>query len=162
VSDRCRAAIRAILERARVRRTPRRKPDLERGRTVYLEACAACHATDGSGKDAPAAMDPPPPDILHPRKNWTPYEMFNRITYGGAETAMPTFKEGLGESNRWDVVFYLFAERWPPCTAPVPPMRASELALLGDFELSNMFPYGAAACLRRAFLPPADDGRSRR
>jgi hypothetical protein len=72
---------------------------------------------------------------------------------------MPAFDPGLSARDRWDIVFYLFAVRWPPCAAR-PPARlarlpADELALLGDFELGNRFGYGAAACLRRDFLPPA-------
>ena len=80
--------------------------------------------------------------------------MFNRVTFGGYETAMPSFEEGLAAGERWDLVFWLFAERWPPCVRALPPLRADELALLGDFELGNQFGYGAAACLRRSFLPP--------
>ena len=81
--------------------------------------------------------------------------MFNRITYGGIETAMPSFEAGLSVQERWDVVFWLFAERWPPCTKPLPPLRADQLAVLGDYELGNQYGYGAASCLRRDFLPPA-------
>ncbi|HTD26500.1 MAG TPA: cytochrome c [Candidatus Elarobacter sp.] len=151
-----RALIDRIVERAQLRRTPRLKPDLANGRRVLAEACAPCHGSDGS--DAPpaitAALDPPPPNILHPPHNLTPYEMFNRVTYGGVGTAMPSFEQGLTEAERWDVVFYLFAERWWPCEKPLPPIGADELALMGDFELGNKFGYGAAACLRRDFLPP--------
>jgi mono/diheme cytochrome c family protein len=141
-----------------LRRTPRTKPDLANGKRVFAEACAACHGPDGTGPPRAVAQrfDPPPPDILHPDFNWSPYEMFNRITYGGIETAMPSFEEGLTVPERWDVVFWLFAERWPPCTKPLPPLRADQLALLGDFELGNQFGYGAASCLRRDFLPPAN------
>jgi hypothetical protein len=80
--------------------------------------------------------------------------MFNRVTYGGAQTAMPAFEDGLTEMQRWDIVFYLSAERWPPCEKSLPPIRSDELALSGDFELGNKFGYGAAACLRRDFLGP--------
>src|SRR5439155_1472457 len=83
---------------------------------------------DAVGIDA--TMQPPPPNILEPPHNWSPYEMFNRATYGGVETAMPSFEQGLTESQRWDIVFYLFAERWPPCEKPLPPIGADELALM--------------------------------
>jgi len=95
------------------------------------------------------------PDLANGRRVLAEaYEMFNRVTYGGVGTAMPSFEQGLTEAERWDVVFYLFAERWWPCEKPLPPIGADELALMGDFELGNKFGYGAAACLRRDFLPP--------
>ncbi|HZX95247.1 MAG TPA: cytochrome c [Myxococcales bacterium] len=151
----CKALVGRILDRFPVRRTPRKKPDLEEGKKLYVQACAACHGEGGKGGSPIAStMDPPPRDILNPRPNWSPSDMFNRVTYGGAETAMPAFKDGLSQMARWDIVFYLFAERWPPCEKPLPPLRADELAVLGDYELGNRFGYGAAACLRRIFRPP--------
>jgi mono/diheme cytochrome c family protein len=152
----CKGAVERILAFAPLARTPRLKPDLANGRRVFAAACAACHGSDGSGQQPGSnGLEPPPPNILHPHYNWTPYEMFNRVTYGGVETAMPSFEEGLTPEERWDVVFHLFAERWPPCTQRLPPIAAEELALSGDFELGNKFGYGAAACLRRDFRAPA-------
>jgi len=152
----CKALVARILEQTRVRRAPRLKPDLESGKRLFAEACAPCHGADGRGDAVgiDASMQPPPPNILEPPHNWSPYEMFNRATYGGVETAMPSFEQGLTESQRWEIVFYLFAERWPPCEKPLPPIGADELAMMGDFELGNLYGYGAAACLRRDFLPP--------
>jgi len=156
VGTACRALVRTILVRFQFRRFRRTRPDLARGKKLYLQACAACHGPSATGDSAiGAAQDPRAGDILHPKQNWAPYDMYNRVTYGGADTAMPSFEDGLSESQRWDIVFYLFAERWPPCDKPLPPLRADELALLGDYELGNRFGYGAAACLRRDFLPPA-------
>jgi mono/diheme cytochrome c family protein len=151
-----RAIVDRILRAVPVRRAPEKKPDLVNGKRLFAQACAACHGADGTGPPPEVAkrFDPPPPDILHPDFNWSPYEMFNRLTYGGIETAMPSFEEGLMPQERWDIVFYLFAERWPPCTKPLPPLGSDRLALLGDFELGNEFGYGAASCLRRDFLPP--------
>jgi mono/diheme cytochrome c family protein len=153
----CRALVDRILSQVNLRRAPRTKPDLANGKRLFAEACAACHGPTGTGPAPEVAkrLEPPPPDILHPDFNWSPYEMFNRITYGGIETAMPSFEEGLTSQERWDIVFWLFAERWPTCTKPLPPLRADQLAVLGDFELGNQFGYGAASCLRRDFLAPA-------
>ncbi len=150
----CRAAADMIVARKALPRTPLRAPDLENGKRVFAQSCAACHGHRGEGEATIASFDPPPPNILHPQYNWTPFEMFNRVTWGGIETAMPAFDEGLSAEERWDVVFWLFAERWPPCPHEVLPLPADELALLGDFELGNRFGYGAAACLRRHFIPP--------
>jgi mono/diheme cytochrome c family protein len=152
----CEALVARILEQTRMRQTPRLKPDVESGKRLFAQVCAPCHGADGSGGAVGigATMPPPPPNILNPPHNWSPYEMFNRVTYGGVETAMPSFEQGLTESERWDIVFHLFAERWPPCEKPLPPIGADELAVMGDFELGNLYGYGAAACLRRDFLPP--------
>lgn len=153
LGQKSRALAASIAERRHLRRTPPRKPDLLAGRRLYAQACAACHGTDLAHPATPIgeALTPPAVDLWHPQYNWTPYEMFNRVTYGGVETAMPSFAEGLSEDERWDVVFFLFAERWPPCARKLTPLPASDLALAGDFELSNRFGYAAAACLRRDF-----------
>jgi high-affinity iron transporter len=156
VGPTARALIRKIFASASFRRTPLAKPDLARGKKLYEQSCAACHGPGATGDSAIGkAMDPPAPDLLHPRQNWSPYDMFLRTTYGGAQTAMPSFEEGLTEMQRWAIVFHLFAARWPPCEKPLPPLRADELALLGDYELSKRFGYGAASCLRRDFIAPA-------
>jgi mono/diheme cytochrome c family protein len=143
-----RAIVDRVLQAVPIPRAPGKKPDLDNGKHVFAQACASCHGLDGTGPPPEVAkrFDPPPPDILHPDFNWSPYEMFNRITYGGIETAMPSFEEGLTAQERWDVVFHLFAERWPPCTKPLPKVSSDRLAVLGDFELGNQFGYGAAAC----------------
>src|SRR6266478_61777 len=163
VGSTSRGLIRQIFERAPIWRAPPSKPDLARGKKLYLQSCAACHGPDATG-DSPiaATMDPPPSDLLHPRQNWSTYDMFIRTTYGGAQTAMPSFEEGLSKMKRWDIVYFLFAERWPPCEKPLPPLRADELAVLGDYELAKRFGYGAAACLRRKFLPPAQPASRKR
>ena len=82
----------------------------------------------------------------------TPYEIFNRITYGGAGTPMPSFADALPESARWDIAFYLFADLWPPCTPrDLPALPAADLAYLSDRDLWEKFGWGSAACLRRDF-----------
>lgn len=161
-----RALVAAIVARTNLPRAPRALPERERGRALYAQACAACHAADGSGRSPIAeTMDPPPANVLHPQVNWSPYEMYNRITWGGAETAMPAFDEGLSAAERWDIVFFLFAERWPACAEPQRVRLAGarldtdDLALAGDFELGNRFFYGAAACLRRDYRLPEHAAR---
>lgn len=156
LGTKCKELANRIAERTNLRQTPLHNPDLANGRRVYAQACAACHGPDLAHPSTAvgAALQPPAVDIWHPQYNWTPYEIYNRITYGGVETAMPSFEEGLSAEERWDVAFFLSAERWPPCSKKLPPISAGELALLGDYQLSNRFGYAAAACLRRNFLPP--------
>jgi mono/diheme cytochrome c family protein len=135
--------------------TPRAKPSLEHGRQVYSATCASCHGEKADGVSPLAAsLNPHPPDLLHEEHNWRPADMFARITYGGLETPMPAFGHSLSASDRWDVVFYLFAERWGPCERAVTPMSSSALAVSSDFDLSNRVEYAAISCLRRSFLGP--------
>lgn len=156
LGGKCRDLANRIVERKRLPRTPPNKPDLARGQREYAASCAACHGQDRLHPStiAGTTMSPPPADIWHPQYNWTPYETFNRVTYGGIETAMPSF-EDLSVDERWDVVFYLFAERWPSSRLRSHPIGADELALLGDFELCTKFGYGAIPFLRREFLAPS-------
>jgi len=133
-------------------RRPPIPPDLRRGAATYAVACAPCHGpTNGPLPPAAAHMIPQPP-----RPNGTlqtPYEIFNRITYGGAGTPMPSFAETLPESARWEIAFYLFADLWPPCapTRPLPKLSAADLAYLSDRDLWQKYGWGAAPCLRRNF-----------
>jgi mono/diheme cytochrome c family protein len=144
-----------IAQRAKFPMTPAAKPDLEHGAKVYAQACAACHGANADGHSRISVkMDPPPSDLLHPDRAFRPYDTFARITYGGLETAMPGFGDGLSAQDRWDVVFYLFAVRWPKCEHEIAQLKASELALLSDFDLSARVPYDAIGCVRQRFGPP--------
>ncbi len=135
-------------------RRPPSPPDLRRGADAFAIACVPCHgALNGPLPPVAAQMVPHP--TTPNGTALTPYELFNRITYGGAGTAMPAFAESLPESDRWDIAFYLFAERWPPCAAatarPAPSLTASELAHLSDYDLWRLYGWGSAPCLRRNF-----------
>jgi mono/diheme cytochrome c family protein len=129
-------------------------PDLRRGSAVFAIACVPCHGAL-NGPLPPAAANMVPRPTTPNRTALTPYELFNRITYGGAGTAMPAFAESLPEIDRWDIAFYLFAERWPPCVAatapPAPSLAATELAHLSDFDLWKKYGWGSSPCLRRNF-----------
>jgi len=65
---------------------------------------------------------------------------------------MPSFERGSRRRERWDVVFHLFAERWPPCAKPLPAHSRGRARRSRRFELGNQFGYGAAA-LPAARLP---------
>jgi cytochrome c553 len=149
----CRDVAERIERREKLPMTPPRKPDLEHGRETFLTACAACHGKAANGvPEIFSRMDPPPSDLIHAEQSWRPYDMFARITYGGLETAMPSFGDALSVQDRWDIVFWLFAARWPPCTRrDAPVLSASELAVSSDFDLSYKIPYDAIACVRRTF-----------
>jgi high-affinity iron transporter len=141
-----------LAERGAPLARPTAIPDLARGATSYTLACAPCHGPPrGPPPPAAARLVPPPP---RPTESvLTPYELFARITYGGAGTAMPSFAEALPAERRWDIAFYLFADRWPACAAAtsLPSLTASALAHRSDYDLWKRYGWGSAACLRRRF-----------
>ena len=73
------------------------------------------------GPPPPTAAHMVPPPTRPTASVLTPYELFNRVTYGGAGTAMPSFSESLPEDRPWDVAFYLFADRWPAANRQTAP-----------------------------------------
>ena len=131
--------------------TPAARPDLGRGASLYQVACVPCHGPPrGPPPPAAAHLVPPPPRPTESAQ--TPYELYNRITYGGAGTAMPSFGETLSDGERWDIAFTLFADRWPPCAdARWAPLPAAALAHMSDADIWRADGWGAAACLRRNF-----------
>jgi mono/diheme cytochrome c family protein len=140
-----------LAKSGQLTRRPPAVPDLRRGAAAYAVACVPCHGPPhGPLPPAAAHMVPPPPTPSAALA--TPYELFNRITYGGAGTAMPSFADALPERARWDIAFYLFAERWPHCVPrSLPTLAASDLAYLSDFDLWQKYGWGSAPCLRRNF-----------
>ena len=133
---------------------PRARPDLARGASLYQVACAPCHGPPrGPPPPAAAHLVPQPPRPTDSPQ--TPYELFNRTTYGGAGTPMPSFAETLSDADRWDIAFYLFADRWPACaesgSARWQPLPAAALAHMSDADIWRADGWGAAACLRRNF-----------
>jgi high-affinity iron transporter len=147
----CARLLTDLAKAGRLTRRPAIPPDLRRGAATYAVACAPCHGPP-SGPLPPAAAHMIPKPTKPNATLRTPYEIFNRITYGGAGTPMPSFAEALPESARWDIAFYLFADLWPPCTPrDLPALSAADLAYLTDRDLWEKFGWGSAACLRRNF-----------
>ena len=150
----CARLLADLAKAGHLTRRPRILPDLRRGAATYAVACAPCHGPP-NGPLPPAAAHMLPKPTKPNATLQTPYEIFNRITYGGAGTPMPSFAEALPESARWDIAFYLFADLWPPCTPrelpTLPALPAADLAYLSDRDLWEKYGWGSAACLRRDF-----------
>ena len=152
VAAKCRRFVVGLIGAGAVAPRPPAVPDLQRGAATYQTGCAPCHGPPrGPPPAAVAQMIPQPPSATLGMS--TPYELFNRITYGGADTPMPAFGDSLPADVRWDIAFWLFAARWPPCAGQYPPLRSAELALLTDRDLWDRAGWGAAACQRRIFRP---------
>ena len=153
VSRRCVALLEMLAQTGKLENTPRQRPDLEKGGVAYRSLCAPCHGslhTDSHALPAvTATMSPRPTNPNEVQQ--TPSEAFHRITYGGAGTAMPAFGPTVAETTRWDLAYYLFAERWGACEQKVPALSAKALATLSDHDLWKRYGFGASACLRRTF-----------
>jgi high-affinity iron transporter len=105
----------ALMRAYPVAVTPRRPPDLARGRLLYQQSCASCHGAAGHG-DGPAAarLDPPPIDFhdLARARQRSLYGLYNTITLGVAGTGMASFSH-LPADDRWALAFHvgsLFAD----------------------------------------------------
>lgn len=147
---RCRRILTALLGGGLIAPHPPAAPDLQRGAATYQSGCAPCHGPPrGPPPPSVATMVPqPPPAALGAS---TPYELYTRITYGGADTPMPAFADTVPGEVRWEIAFWLFAARWPACEGKYTTLSAAEQSLLSDRDLWDRAGYGAAACQRRTF-----------
>jgi high-affinity iron transporter len=157
VSRDCAELIEELVTTAGLSRSPRRPPDMEKGKELYAVGCAACHAADGSGKvEIADQFQPKPPSFLEPEPLdfSAPYKVFNVLTFGIGGTQMPAFSV-LKDDERWAIAFYLFTLRQPPCDHKPPRASLERLAISTDSQLASAFGAKEVACLRR--LPPAID-----
>lgn len=105
----------ALMRAYPVAVTPRRAPDLARGRVLYQQSCASCHGAAGHGDGpAAAALDPPPIDFHDSARarQRSLYGLYNTITLGVAGTGMASFSH-LSDDDRWALAFHvgsLFAD----------------------------------------------------
>jgi c(7)-type cytochrome triheme protein len=121
---------------------------LERGKAVYLDACAVCHGEEGNGRGPLAAgLDPLPRDFTAGKFQFrttnssslpTDYDMFRTITRGIPGTSMPSFSF-LSYDDRSALTQYvktfspLFATLKPPVPITIPdaPAKTPELMEMG-------------------------------
>lgn len=87
---------------------PDQAPDVENGKAIYAEKCAACHGETGLGdgaqsKDLPVSVIP----IGLPEfsNEASPSDWYAVVTQGRLERFMPPFAS-LNDQERWDVVAY--------------------------------------------------------
>jgi len=119
---------------------PATTPRLADGRRLYERDCASCHGESGAGDgDGAVGMDPPPTPFRGAyMEHLTPRRVFNALTFGVPETAMPSFAESYDAQQRWDVAFYTmtlrvgFAPRRP---TPAPGVTLAELASSSNAQL---------------------------
>ena len=81
--------------------------NLERGKSIYVANCQHCHGAKGKS-DAPMILKnkfPPPPNYTKRIKTITEGKMFHSIFYG--KNLMPSFRNDLTASEKWQVIFYV-------------------------------------------------------
>ena len=88
----------------------------EKGRALFQSACAACHGTDGNGRDAtakdledswgqPVTLTDLRQQTLRSGPN---LEAVYRVLLTGIEgTPMPSFAESLSDEQRWELVAFI-------------------------------------------------------
>jgi len=88
----------------------------EKGRALFQAACAACHGTDGSGRDAAAkeledswGQPVTPTDLRQSTlRSGRNLDAIFRVLLTGIEgTPMPSFAESMKEEQRWELVAFI-------------------------------------------------------
>jgi copper transport protein len=92
------------------------------GGKIYPQRCLVCHGVDGRG-NGPAAitLNPRPADFcIHMQPGvHSDADIFDWISDGYPNSAMPTFRTVLSETERWEVYAYLKATFGKPdCSQP--------------------------------------------
>jgi len=80
------------------------------GAATYAQRCAICHGASGRG-DGPAAftLNPRPVDLTVHVPQHAPGEVHYWIGEGVPGTAMPGWKVELSDTQRWEIVRFLYA-----------------------------------------------------
>lgn len=92
--------------------TPSEMVSLENGRTLYMNNCKVCHGIQGKG-DGPIAqqLDPKPAVLADPQLTGDefskPYDNFQIINVGIANTAMVGWADQFSEKELWDVTYFI-------------------------------------------------------
>ena len=84
-------------------------PSEARGRALYLQNCAFCHAPDGSGRNwIGSFLEPHPANLSGPRVTaMSERQLRSIIREGLPGTSMPAWKQILGQRQINDLIVYL-------------------------------------------------------
>ncbi|HBF13264.1 MAG TPA: hypothetical protein DDW49_07755 [Deltaproteobacteria bacterium] len=129
-----------IIRQFSIAVAPQKKPDLERGRALFLQSCSTCHGADGLSQTPAAGHFPikPPAFANHEvLEKLSPFRVFNTVTFGIEKTPMPSFGM-LSAEDRWAVASYVFLLRnnlSAPTTERAPIIDWEKTMALTDGEL---------------------------
>ncbi|HZR09438.1 MAG TPA: c-type cytochrome [Myxococcales bacterium] len=96
-----------IAQRFHLSMLPQRAPDLESGRALYRQACAACHGAAGTPHIEHLELSTRPLAFASRQEvaRLSPQRIYATVTFGVPGTAMPSFGDALDEDARWDLAF---------------------------------------------------------
>ena len=82
---------------------------LQNGKEVYVKYCLTCHGCSGNGLGSyGGTLAVTPADFKQePIRNMPDDQWFWHVSEGVPGTVMPTWKESMSESDRWDVIRYI-------------------------------------------------------
>ncbi len=88
------------------------------GFCTYETHCVACHGAAAIAREQwVSGLMPQPPYLLDATSKWTPSQLFWIAKNGIKMTAMPSWRDSVGDSQVWDVVGFIEAiRRLPPQT----------------------------------------------
>jgi high-affinity iron transporter len=120
------ALVARVAQRFQLALLPRRAPDLERGRALYSQACAACHGVEGTPHVADLELSTRPTAFSSKLEiaRLSPQRIFTAVSFGVPGTAMPSFAGAADDNAIWDVAYaaLLFAR------SPAEVRRGEEIA----------------------------------
>lgn len=84
-------------------------PDVEEGKSIYLEKCAPCHGENGMGDGVQSPSLPVPAAAIGNydfAQDKRPQDWYEIVTIGDIENFMPGF-QSLNDRERWNVTAYI-------------------------------------------------------
>jgi len=87
-------------------------PDAASGAAIYAEKCDPCHGPTGQGDGSQAGKLPNPPAAIgsvEVARQSIPAAWYEVVTNGNLDRFMPGFAGSLSDSQRWDVVAYVYS-----------------------------------------------------
>lgn len=118
---------------------PSQPVSLENGRQIYQSNCRLCHGIAGQG-DGPLAaqFDPKPAVLADPGitgdVDTKPFDNFQIINVGIANTAMVGWADQFSESDLWDVTYYVRTFSNPNLQLP---LTMAGMGVAGDKDIAQ-------------------------
>ena len=137
---------------------------LQNGKEVYVKYCLTCHGCSGNGLGSyGGTLAVTPADFKQePIRNMPDDQWFWHVSEGVPGTVMPTWKESLSESDRWDVIRYVQRIYSKPAMHDPdegdPPAGYSDLANPLDMS-TQILDEGKAIFIRECMVCHGDAGR---
>jgi high-affinity iron transporter len=146
--------------------TPSEPVSLENGRILYMNNCKVCHGVQGKG-DGPIApqLDPKPAVLSDPQLTGDefskPYDNFQIINVGIANTAMVGWADQFSERELWDVTYFIRTFSNENVKLPLLVSQTSSSDLKGSRENSTKKIFSEVYLLLYQSMRAYREGRNR-